>query len=216
MKDLKVAWEYRSGDGEGHIQCNPVIVGDTLYAPTPGEYLVALDARTGVEKWRFKGEGRPAHRGLVYWSGDGTNAARLLVAVGKELWAIDPDTGKAIESFGDGGKVASGQAVVAGAIFKNVFVIPGYEGDVWGFDIVSGARLWTFHTRPSGAEYGADSWSTVEEAANCWGGMALDEERGIAYISMGLPKTNFAGSAPQGTKSVCELCHRAGRPHGRA
>lgn len=193
VKDLKVAWEYRSGDGEGHIQCNPVIVGDTLYAPTPGEYLVALDARTGVEKWRFKGEGRPAHRGLVYWPGDGTNAARLLVAVGKDIWAINTDTGKAIESFGEGGKVVSGQAVVAGAIYKDVFVIPGFAGDVWGFDIVTGARLWTFHTRPSGAEYGADSWSTVEEGANCWGGMALDEERGIAYISTGSPKPNFVG-----------------------
>jgi quinoprotein glucose dehydrogenase len=199
VKELKVAWEYRSGDGEGNIQCNPVIVGDTLYAPTPGDSLVALDARTGAEKWRFKGEGRPAHRGLVYWPGDSTNAARLLVAVGKELWAINPDTGKAIESFGEGGKVASGQAVVAGAIFKHVFVIPGYAGDVWGFDILTGERLWTFHTRPSGAEFGADTWSTVEEGANCWGGMALDEERGIAYISTGSPKPNFVGVHHKGS-----------------
>ncbi len=193
VKDLKVAWEYRSGDGEGNIQCNPVVVGDTLYVPTPGNHLVALDARTGAEKWRFKGAGRPAHRGLVYWPGWGTHGPRLLVSIGEELWAIDPTTGTPIAAFGDGGKVQTGVSVVAGAIFQNVLVLPGFQRDVWGHDIVTGERLWTFHTMPTGDAYGADTWENPADGANCWGGMALDEQRGIAYISTGSPKPNFVG-----------------------
>ena len=198
VKDLQVAWEYRSGDGEGNIQCNPVIVGATLYAPTPGNHLVALDARTGEEKWRFAGTGRPAHRGLVYWPGWGTHGPRLLVSIGEDLWAIEPETGTPITEFGDGGHMVSGVAVVAGAVYQNVLVLPGFEGDVWGYDVVTGQRLWTFHTKPQGDESGADSWVDRESGANCWGGMALDEQRGIAYVSTGSPKPNFVGIGHRG------------------
>ncbi len=199
VKGLQVAWEYRSGDGEGNIQCNPVVVGDTLYVPTPGNHLVAIDGRTGEEKWRFKGEGRPAHRGLTYWPGWGTHGPRLLVSIGADLWAIDPATGQPIADFGEGGKVEAGLAVVAGAVYQNVLVLPGFQRDVWGYDIITGERLWTFHTVPTGDEYGADTWENTEDGANCWGGMALDDQRGIAYISTGSPKPNFVGVHHRGS-----------------
>ncbi|MBX3180019.1 MAG: PQQ-binding-like beta-propeller repeat protein [Candidatus Hydrogenedentes bacterium] len=193
VKNLQVAWTYRSGDGEGHIQCNPIVVGATLYVPTPGNALAALDARTGAELWRFRGEGRPAHRGLVYWPGEGEHAPRLLVSIGSDLWALDPATGAPITAFGDGGKVAAGVSVVAGAVYGRVLVLPGFERDVWGIDAVTGERRWTFHTIPAGDQFGADTWENIETGANCWGGMALDEQRGIAYIATGSPKPNFVG-----------------------
>ena len=193
VKDLQAAWTYRSGDGEGHIQCNPIVVGATLYVPTPGNALVALDARTGAERWRFRGEGRPAHRGLVYWPGEGDHAPRLLVSSGSDLWALDPATGAPITAFGDGGKVAAGVSVVAGAVYGRVLVLPGFERDVWGIDAVTGERRWTFHTIPAGDQFGGDTWENIETGANCWGGMALDEQRGIAYIATGSPKPNFVG-----------------------
>ena len=60
VADLTVAWIYRSNDGKGNIQCNPIAVDGTIYVPTVGEHVVALDGMTGIEKWRFKPEGRPA------------------------------------------------------------------------------------------------------------------------------------------------------------
>jgi glucose dehydrogenase len=69
VKDLQVAWTYHSGDGKGGLEANPVIVNGVLYGPTPGGRVVALDAATGRELWRFQPDGRPAFRGLVYWSG---------------------------------------------------------------------------------------------------------------------------------------------------
>jgi quinoprotein glucose dehydrogenase len=196
---LEVAWEYRFGDGKGNIQCNPVIVGDTLYTAAPKNTLIALDARTGSEKWRFQGRGRPAHRGLTYWPGWGTHQPRLLVGVGEALWALDPKSGKPIEEFGEKGKVHTGISVVAGAVYQNVFVLPGYQRDVWGIDIITGARLWTFHTMPTGDEFGADTWERTEQGANCWGGMALDDQRGIAYVATGSPKPNFVGVHHRGS-----------------
>ncbi|MCF6284246.1 MAG: PQQ-binding-like beta-propeller repeat protein [Candidatus Hydrogenedentes bacterium] len=199
VKDLRVAWAYRFGDGKGNIQCNPVIVGDTLYTPAPKNTLVALDARTGEEKWRFTGEGRPAHRGLTYWPGWGTHAPRLLVSAGRELWALDPNTGVPIADFGNDGRIVTGEVRVASAVFQNVIVLPGYAKDVFGYDVVSGERLWTFHTIPEPGEYGHDTWDGPELGANCWGGMALDDQRGIAYIATGSPKPNFVGVYHKGS-----------------
>ncbi len=202
VAQLQVAWEYRSGDGPGNVQCNPIAVGDTIYTATSGKHVVALDAATGVERWRFRPKGVPAHRGLLYWPGNDTHAARLLFTAGQDLWALDPGTGVPLESFGEGGRVTSGEARVAGAVFENVLVLPTFERDVSGFDVGTGARLWTFHTIPDVDAFGGDTWSrdanSTQEGANCWGGMALDEQRGIVFLSTGSPKPNFAGNTHRG------------------
>lgn len=53
VRKLEVAWVYHSGDGKGNIQANPVIVGGIMYAPTVGKNIVAINAETGREIWRF-------------------------------------------------------------------------------------------------------------------------------------------------------------------
>lgn len=53
---LQVAWTFRSGDiaGKGaEDQSTPTQIGDTLYICTPYAKIIALDADTGTEKWRF-------------------------------------------------------------------------------------------------------------------------------------------------------------------
>jgi quinoprotein glucose dehydrogenase len=201
VAQLEVAWTYKAGDGAANIQCNPIIVNGTLYTPTPGKNLVAVDAATGRERWRFapssligKDSTSPARRGLLYWKGDKEASPRLLFGDGNWLLAVDPDTGKAVTSFGQEGRVRvpKGTAVV-GAMYGHILVLAGYSGDVYGFDARNGALLWTFATRPPAGEFGNDTWSSIEQGANCWGGIALDESRGIAFVATGSPKPNFLG-----------------------
>ena len=71
VKSLKLAWTYHSGDGKGNIECNPIIVNGTVYAPTVGDAVVAINGETGAEIWRFKPKGKPAFRGLTYYKGGG-------------------------------------------------------------------------------------------------------------------------------------------------
>ncbi len=208
VTNLQVAWTYHSRDGSNNIQCNPIIVGNLMFAPTPGQHVVAVNAGTGVEVWRFKPEGRPAFRGLVYWPGEnGVGAERVLFCAGKHLYALEPKTGCPIADFGEGGKailpgVAQGDfgaATAAPATFGRIIVVPGFEKDVWAFDIVTGRQLWTFHTVPHPGEFGYETWDRPESyAANCWAGMAMDEIRGIAYITTGSPKPNFIGVGHRG------------------
>src|SRR6266481_8308973 len=66
---LEQAWIYHSRDGNNYLQCNPIVVRDILIAPTAGNFMVGINAENGKELWRFKPEGRPAFRGLLYWYG---------------------------------------------------------------------------------------------------------------------------------------------------
>jgi quinoprotein glucose dehydrogenase len=202
VTNLQVAWTYHSRDGSNNIQCNPIIVGGLMFAPTPGQFIVAVDAANGTEAWRFKPEGRPAFRGLIYWPGTASAAERVMFCSGRFLYALNPKTGQPVESFGKRGKVLLpgvaqgdfGAATAAPAISHGIIVVPGFEKDVWGFDVATGEQRWTFHTVPHPGEFGYDTWDRTEGySANCWAGMAMDEERGIAFITTGSPKPNFVG-----------------------
>lgn len=206
VASLEPAWTYHSRDGAANVQCNPVIVDGVLYGPTAGDHVVALNAATGEEIWRFKPfggalrpphRGRPALRGLTHHAADGV-PPRLLFAEGDALWAVHPKTGKPIESFGQGGRITITDCVTAPAVFKNVLVYAGWNGDVFGVDVLSGEPLWTFHTVPRDGEPFADTWDKPGDGANCWGGMALDASRGIVYATTGSPKPNFVGADHRG------------------
>ena len=203
---LELAWTYHSADGEGNIQANPVAVGRRLFLPTVGHRIVALDAATGKEIWSYRppktGNGLqdlPARRGLIYWAGDGKIAPRLFFTAGNWVYAIDPETGAPCTGFGENGRTELPTGGTAtGAIWQHVLIVPGFLGDVFGYDVVSGQQLWRFHTMPTGTEFGADTWARPDKGANCWGGMSLDESRGIAYIATGSPKPNYLGPAHLG------------------
>ncbi len=201
VTNLQPAWIYHSKDKGNALGCNPIIVRDTMFTPTPGNSVVAVNAATGAELWRFKPEGRPAFRGLIYWAGQRKAHERIMFCSGKYLYALDPKSGQPIANFGDGGKtLLPGRTreilacPLAPVIFKNIIVVAGFEKDVWGFDAATGRLLWTFHTVPHPGEFGADTWdTTVSYGANAWAGMALDEQRGIAFLATGSPKPNFIG-----------------------
>jgi quinoprotein glucose dehydrogenase len=199
-----MAWTYHSKDGAANIQCTPIVVDGMMYAPTAGRAIAALDAATGVERWRFQVEkpagvigleDAPARRGLVYWPGDGENAPRILFGSGAWIYAIDPKTGKLLPDFGKNGRteIATGSTTSC-AVYKYVFVTTGLYGDVYGYDVRTGKPLWRFHTIPLGDEFGADTWNRPQGGADAWGGLSIDDQRGIAYIAIGNPSPDMVGT----------------------
>ncbi|MDB6067150.1 MAG: pyrrolo-quinoline quinone [Pedosphaera sp.] len=208
VTNLQVAWTYHSHGRGTALQCNPIIVRDRMITPTPDNSVVAVNAADGTEIWRFKPQGRPAFRGLIYWAGVDGAKERVFFCSGKYLYALDPQSGEPVVGFGEGGKMLLpvtstqsefGAATAAPTIFQNIIIVAGFDKDVWGFDATTGRQVWTFHTVPHPGEFGYDTWDTVESyAANCWAGMALDEVRGIAYITTGSPKPNFTGMRHRG------------------
>ena len=205
VKTLTQAWIYHSNDGSANVQCNPIFVDGLLYVATPGFHLCALDGATGKEVWRFTPEKQgnglqdvPARRGLLYWAGDAQDPPRVLFTMGTWMYALDPKTGKPVTPFGQNGRAplpGSGVSVPP-VLYKHSIICPGFDRDVYAYDVRTGAPLWDFNTQPHGTEFGSATWdSDAEEHDGCndWGGMCLDESRGIAYVATGSPKPNFLG-----------------------
>jgi quinoprotein glucose dehydrogenase len=122
---LQVAWSWKTGERNvlaaanqkparpGLFQASPVVIGDTMYLSTPYAEVAALDARTGVELWKYDPEvwraGQPSngtgfvHRGVATWT-DGTSR-RVFINARWRLVALDAATGRPIPSFGTAGEV---------------------------------------------------------------------------------------------------------------
>src|SRR4051812_35677031 len=104
---LRVAWTYDSADAfnGSEMQSNPIVVDGMLYATTPTLKVVALDAATGRELWKFDPSGGAApgarfrHRGVV------VHRDRVFVTYRTWLYALDRKTGQPIPTFGTGGRV---------------------------------------------------------------------------------------------------------------
>ncbi len=116
VSQLKVAWIFETGDADEY-QANNLIVDGRLYTPTPSRKVVALDAATGKELWKWGaaneqiGPGRARQRGLVYWANKTGEEQRLFTAVDGFLFALDPKTGKTIRGFGDNGSINLGSGL---------------------------------------------------------------------------------------------------------
>ena len=201
VRQLEVAWTFRSGDGKANIQCTPIVVDGLLFAPTPGRAIVALDAATGEERWRrpipdlrSRIQDTPARRGLVYWPGDQGAPRRILFGAGDWIYALDPATGDPVPGFGQNGRVSIPTgATTSGVVHRHVFVTTGISGDIYGYDVRTGALLWRFHSVARGDEFGAETWNSAQEGANGWSGLSLDDARGIAFIALGAPRPDMVG-----------------------
>jgi quinoprotein glucose dehydrogenase len=101
---LVKAWEFDTRLPGRKWQNTPVVIDGTMFITLQNGGVVALEPETGRELWRFETpvRGRSV-RAVSYWPGDSDAGRRLLYGAGDKLWALDPATGKPIESFGTKG-----------------------------------------------------------------------------------------------------------------
>ena len=207
----------------GSVECTPLIIDGVMYIVGADLLVQALDAATGHVIWTFTPPGAESgsrasgvSRGATYWK-DGKDE-RLLVPIQSRIWCLHPKTGKAIETFAERGSIdlekevdrdmkgLSLASTTPGAIYKDTLIItsrteegprPAAPGHIRAYDVRTGKRKWIFHTIPHPGEFGYDTWPPeawkTTGGANCWGGMSVDEKRGLVFVPTGSPTFDFYG-----------------------
>ena len=210
VSQLEVAWTYETGDA-AEYQANNLIVDGVLYTPTQTRKVIALDAATGKELWKWDpanehtGAGRARQRGLVYWANETGGEQRLFTGVKGFLFAINPKTGKTIRSFGEQGSINLGSGLnTPGVTYKDVVIVGGLggKGAVRAYDVRTGEQRWIFHLIPRPGEVGYDTWPKdawkTATGLMPWCGQSLDEKRGIVYVATKTAEPDFYGGQRHG------------------
>src|SRR5690606_5985760 len=123
VDQLKEVWRWSSPDNQlqgsatreraSYYKATPLMVNGRLYVSTSFNLVAAIDAGSGETLWQYDPkayeQGRPAnsgwqHRGVSYWESGADKRVIITTGTG-ELIALNADTGKPIESFGNNGKV---------------------------------------------------------------------------------------------------------------
>jgi quinoprotein glucose dehydrogenase len=164
------------------------------------------------ESWRFELGGNStavpiAVDGIVY-----APAGTRVVALGARLLAINAEDGSPAEGFGDdGGVVLNPGFGGVPTIYANTAIVgastdelpQGPPGNPRAYDVVTGEQLWEFQTVPRPGEPYNDTWGDGWEqrsGANMWAFTAtVDAERGIAYLPVAGPASNYYGGDRPGS-----------------
>ena len=186
---LGEAWVFRTGDlnqdfaRKGHsFQATPVFWNDTLYISTSANWVVAVNAATGEEIWRFDpelpkdiGYSESASRGVSLWHGESAICpSRIFIGtlVG-QMHALDATTGLPCGDFGDQGTVdlsigvgdvdigdysitsppaVIGDQIIVGSAIGDNRAVQSERGIVRAMDVRSGKIRWVWDPIPRTAE----------------------------------------------------------------
>jgi quinoprotein glucose dehydrogenase len=209
---LKQAWSYRLqaanfrfATASGMSELTPVVVHGVMYLSTQTRVL-ALDAESGKETWSYE-VSQASPRGVAFWPGDRQNPPRILFTSGRNLIALNGNTGRVDPGFGREGTVDIAVPYNGvPTVFRNLVMVgastgereDGPPGNTRAYDARTGAKLWEFISVPGPGEVGHETWLDDgwknRSGTNIWGWyMTADDERNLVYMTFGAPAANYYG-----------------------
>ena len=161
--------------------------GDQRILVVRGEYLYALNAKTGKIYPDFGDKGRAS----LHFDENQPLAGRFSDSTGPivvgNVVVVTGNTAGA----GDGGPKKEAA-----------------REDIRGFDVKTGKLLWTFHVVPQEGEFGNDTWGNeswkVAGDLGSWNPMTADEQLGYVYIPLSAPTASSYGGWRPGANLYSE------------
>lgn len=239
VSKLKVAWTFRTGElpskaetqkgREFNFEDTPTKIGDNLYICTPHHKVFSVNAITGVKNWEFDPHSNTSEnifitcRGVAYYeapvvAGQPAKACqkRIITPTGEaSMVAIDADTGKLCDDFGNHGTVSltdhmgevppgfhfitSQPLVVGDRVILGGWI---YDDQAWGepsgviraYNPLTGALAWAWDlgkTDPTAPLKPGEIYT--RSTPNAWGTYTADPALGLVYLPMGNATPDYFG-----------------------
>jgi len=193
---LRPMWVFSTGETKVH-EAAPVINNGVLFVSTPNNQVIAIDAKSGNQLWRYR-RPRPAGAQVPHDTSRGVAlyGDKVLFAAGEAvLVALDAKTGKEVwaSTVADN---KSGYYISLAPLVANNKIMVGCSGGEFGirgfvaaFDPDSGKELWRTFTVPAPGEPGSETWPKGDQwktgGGPIWVTGNYDPETNLAYWGTG-------------------------------
>jgi alcohol dehydrogenase (cytochrome c) len=202
---LQAVWMFPM-PGDSVLEATPVVIDGVMYTTQPG-VVVALDARSGRQIWRYARpqkvrnpyEINPYNRGVAVLG------QRVFVGtLDAALVALDARTGLPLWEVQVADSMLGYSLTSAPLIVKDK-VLVGITGGEFGargfldaYDAASGRRLWRWYAVPAPGEFGNDTWlgdSWQRGGSPMWLTGSYDPELNLVFWTVGNPGPQIDRSA---------------------
>ncbi|HWW82308.1 MAG TPA: PQQ-dependent dehydrogenase, methanol/ethanol family [Vicinamibacterales bacterium] len=197
VHQLRAAWTF-SLPGEAVLEATPVVIDGVMYMSQPG-VVVALDARTGRQLWRFTRQQKVKNPNEINPFNRGVAVAGNRVFVGTldaALLALDARTGQLLWETQVADSMLGHSLTSAPLVVKDK-VLVGITGGEFGargfldaYDLANGRRLWRWYSVPAPGEFGNETWkgdSWKLGGSPMWLTGSYDPGLNLVYWTVGNP-----------------------------
>jgi alcohol dehydrogenase (cytochrome c) len=196
-KRIVPVWNM-SLDNSANASTQPLVIGDTMYVATH-THTIAIDSLTGRQKWKTPVEvpadvngylccgihsrGMAALDGVLYRTVIDAHVVAISMKDGKEIWKQKAADYKLGYSMTHAPLIAGGVLItgISGGEY-------GTRGFINGWDLKTGAKLWTRYTTAAPGEKGGETWSAGRHekgGAPTWITGTYDPELDLVYWGTG-------------------------------
>ena len=193
---LQPLWVFSTGATNGH-EAPPLVNRGVMFVSTPGNQVIALDAKRGTMLWRYRrplSEDvvllHPTSRGVALYGDKVFFAAgdAVLVALdartGKEIWTATVEDNRNGYYMTLAPLVADGK-VMGGASGGEV----GVRGFVAAYDLETGRQLWRAYSVPAPGEPGSETWPVGDQwktgGGSVWITGTYDQQTNLTFWGTG-------------------------------
>ena len=198
ISDLELLWKFDSSKifffnkkWNNNVETNPIYYDGLVYTTTPYNEVLAINVLTGSLEWKFKSLKEISSRGITFWKNENNlKESCIFVPIRESIFCINYKTGKRMKTFGIDGYINSSIVRAAPLIWNNKLIVATLNPpQIRLYSLPKGILEWSLPLHPQDRKF---------EGGTPWGGISLDNQRNLVFLTTGNPRPALYGGTRLG------------------